>query len=152
MEIILKILEYAIYGLLAVIAIMIPILFYCKHMEVKFARQWAEELEREAELLKESHSLEKKALIKEAQKWEKLATSHIISSSDPMPIIINRSNIKKIAVRYELEAGKTRDYATQKGIYEIMKAITPFVITEFSSEFGREIMYQDLYVATIENN
>ena len=151
MEIVFKIIEYVIYSLIGVIAIIIPVLFYCKYMEAEFSRQEAEDLEAELEEVRKEFKHKEKALIKEAQDWKLKATAPIISSSDPMPMIINRSNIKKIAVRYELEAGKTRDYATQKGIYEIMKAITPFINTEFSSEFGREIMYQEIFIGIKEN-
>lgn len=151
MEIILKILEYVIYVLLAVIVIMIPILFYCKHMEAKFARQWAEEQEREVKLLKESHSLENKALIKEAQKWKLLATAPMMPDANP-PIIIHKSNLQKVVIKTELDRFPImREKAIREGVDKLGEFIAPMVYSEIiEDEWGRKVLYQEIWVGLSE--
>jgi hypothetical protein len=150
MEIILKILEYVMYGLLAVVAIMIPILFYCKYMEAKFARQWAGDLEQELEEVKKEFKHKESALIKEAQDWKLKATAPMMPDPNP-PIIIHKSDLQKVIIHTELDRFKSKEQAIREGVDKLRDFIAPMVYSEFREDYGKPLLHQEIWIGLSEN-
>lgn len=139
-----------LYVALGVLQLLIFAMLYCKYMEAKKIREVAEDLERELDENILSFKEQKEYLLKKVENWKLKATAPMMPDPNP-PIVIHKYDLQKVKIRTEIDMFKTKEQAIRDGVDKLRDFIAPMVYSEFIEDYGKTVLYQEIWVGLSEN-